>query len=277
MPAPFDPSEPIVALCTFLPDGSLVDPIPLGVDDCWIETKVSPGLTTYIVHAQFVAREGSKFYITGECRKMAEDYITGLKAAIGLSTMVEQQGPNGLTYYIPAPGAVFGTLENPFTSFSQDNCYCTAIEPQDDGGRYYGIDITFVQPIYEGDAAPGTADFVWDGVDIGNMPGTMTSRVDTNFIYYTVKTSYAGDSPTKAEEYLKTLSNDLNLSEIFLSPLPRGAEGNRGVIKSYTATSGTLEWVSRETEFDDTWVQGVTAEPGQAGLIIVEVTLVAVR
>lgn len=269
------PVEPVLSLCTFLKDGDdPEDAVPLGVDDCWIETRVERGRNIYVVHAQFISRNGSPFYIESDTRDAAEKYIKDLKTAIGLTQLVAGSGPQGSIVYCPTQGAIVGTLANPYTDFSEAGCYCTSITPQDSGNRWYGIDITFEQPLFEGGAAIGTADFTFNGTDIGNQPGTLDCRLDYNFAYYTAKTRYVG---TDAESYLASLADALNLSEITLHPLPRGSVGNRGFIKSYTASSADLVWVSESLTLSECWLQNLSGELSEGGILNITAEFVKVR
>lgn len=274
MPVFPDP-DPVDALCTFTIPG---DPDPvvvsLSVDDCWIETRVERGKNTYIVHAQFVSRDGSPFYIEGTARAEAEAYIKDLKDALHLTTLLPGQGPDNTIVYCPALGAVAGTLENPYTEFEEDNCYCTGISTDDSGGRAYGLELTFEQPTFENGGEVGTPDFIFGEVEIGNQPGYIATRVDNNFIYYEVHTRYDNDTDGS---YLPGLADDLALSEIFLTPLPRGSEGHRGSIKSYTTSSDTLSWVSKSATYADCWLLSLTSEKGDGGILEIVATFVKAR
>jgi hypothetical protein len=271
----FPNPDPVDSLCTITLPGD-PDPIVvnLGIDDAWIETRVERGRNIYVVHAQFVSRDGTPFYIEGTARAAAEEYIKTLKTALYMTEMFSDTGPDGSVIYCPGVGAVPGTLENPYTGFEEDDCYCTSITTDDSGGRAYGLDITFEQPTFENGGEAGTADFTFGSVEIGNQPGYVVSRVDNNFTYYEAHTRYNADTDGT---YLSELADDLNLSEIFLHPLPRGAEGNRGIIKSYTTSSDTLTWESKSATYSDCWLQNLVGERGEGGVLNIVATFVKVR
>jgi hypothetical protein len=274
---PFDPSDEIQALCTFTPTGGdPEDAVALGVDDCWVEVQVEPGREIYIVHSQYVSRDGSPFYIEGTARAEAETYLLDIVTALGgFVRMTQISDSNGNPLYVPQDGAVDGTLANPFTSLSVANLFLVSAESQDEGGRSYGIDFRFEKSVpVGGGGTPGTADFTWGSVQIGNQPGTMHTVPDEAFVRTVCTTKYVGSD---AGTYADTLAESLNLSTLSLIVLPRGTSGARGVIKSATATKNTLTWVSRSDSFVDVYPESVSGEIDDNGMLSLTVTFIKER
>jgi hypothetical protein len=237
---PFDPVDPIIALCTFTPDAEAA--VPLGTDDCWVEVAREPGLIRYTVHSQYIGRAGVFNRITGAERALVENYFANLYDLIHVGSVPQMGTIAGIPLFIPRSGHIPGTLVNPFTSLNVSGLYARSLDFTDTGGRQVDFEMQFVKPLPPAGTTIGTADFTWGGNEIGNQPGRWEESVDQNFLRITVQTYYSGANP---ETYVSTLAAALGLDTIYPTAYVRGAPGNRGVIKSYNQAADDLVWVSR--------------------------------
>ena len=269
---PIESTDPIIALCTFTPEGGSA--FSLGTDDCWVESFVEPGKEVIVVHAQHVGRLDSPIEITGVERAPLELLGIQYNSVLKKFPLVEYLRIDSTPVYAAAPDAVKGLLENPFTGLSFDNCYCTDIDVNDTGGRVVLVDITFERPLAPSSGTIDTADFTWDGTNLGNQPGTWDTNVDNSFIRYTAKMAYNGAS---IESYVSTLSEAIGFYPLVLHSVPRGSAGSRGIIKSYNQAAGDLVWISRAITIQDVYPESISASGLETGVLQLELTFIKAR
>lgn len=257
------------ALCTFSPDGA--GPVALGTEDCWIEVIPETGQTSYVVHSNYVDRDGNPFYIEGDTRRRAEEYARILSSDMGngvsLRVFESAIGPLAL----PPPYAVTGTLNNPFTGLSESGLYFISISHTDQGGRYYGMTIRFSKPTLSPSEIPSGDQIVYKDVPLGNIPVQWSESVDTNFLAIQVVSAYEGEDA----KYLSSLADAVGFDPVFKAPVLRGLPGNRGVIKGYHAVPGNLEW--KGTVYENVYLTSLRGRRDAQGLLEITSTFEAPR
>lgn len=269
---PVTPVDPIIALCTFTPTAEAA--VPLGTDDCWVEVAREPGLKRYTVHSQYIGRLGVFDRITGAERAAIENYFANLYDLIHVHEVPRATVIGGVPLYVPRSGHTPGVLLNPFTGLNVSDLYAVGVDFRDAGGRQVDFEVEFVEILPPAGTAIGTADFTWDGNDIGNQPGRWEEQVDANFRRLVVETFYSGPNP---ETYLSTLANALGLDTIFTTPYLRGAPGNRGVVKSYSQADGDLVWVSRAETVTNVYPESLQGRLNDDDVVEITATFVKNR
>ena len=212
--------------------------VQLGTHDAYITTEVGIYATKYTVHCDYINTDDSTpFYIVSPQQRLAaETYLAQLATALNLTEMTviaigRQQVP------VAPAGITPEVLTNEWSSFSADNCYCTAITHEDSGGRYYGFTVEFTRPNVDSSGTGGAA-YSYKNIPLGNIAvGNVETDVSGSFNSYIVTTAYRGeDSAT----YIETVADQIGLGHIFKHDIHRGAQGNRGVVKSYDVIAGDL-------------------------------------
>lgn len=259
-----------VALCTFTTGSSVFN---LGTEDCFVTIRKEVGRTIYTVTAHYVDREGNRFYVDGETRGRAEVYVKELAENLAVRPLVEIDGPDG-PLFVPDSVAEGGTLANPYTELSEDNCYCTNIEHEDDGGRLYGIVFTFEQPDIDPSAVPSDSIVKYKGIELGNLPGFVVENPESNFIRYEVTTSYRGDDEA---QYPNSLAVAIGMLPFVEQEIVRATFGSLGEIKSWNAAAGTLEWPVRSLTVEDLYVRSIAVNRQAPGLLSLNLTFLKGR
>lgn len=236
--------EQILARCFFVPleDGEPgTEAVALGVDDCYIKIDVEESRTVYTVECQYVNRDGSRFYIEGDTRKDAEEYLRKLVDSLGGLTSFSNTTIRGQTVPVPNRSATPGLLYNPFTDSSYAPVYLIQAEHQDSGHRYYGFTLTFAAVNYPFHLYSGASSEDFSIVEITPTPGTavtvingpyeVSSAPGSHFTEHRIRGLFIGPFDIAA------VADDLLLGRLVQAEIPRGTNGNRGVIKSFELTA----------------------------------------
>lgn len=176
----------------------------------------------------------------GATRADAQNYIHGLAASLNPLEFTQITTPSG-SQSMPQSGATKGTLALSATTLSVADVYCTDVQHTDNGNNVVTFILTFKKSLYAVVSNPSTDTRVakYKTVAIGNVPCTITDDTsDPNFRNIIVRAAYVG---TDYATYPSVLADAIGLEPITKIPLPRGDAGNRGVVKSYSATAGALD------------------------------------
>ncbi|MBD3262437.1 MAG: hypothetical protein GF334_12365 [Candidatus Altiarchaeales archaeon] len=261
-----------VSLCTFtLSDEG--DVFNLGTEDCYVSSRYEPGRTIYTVQSYYVNREGNRFYIDGTARGAAEKYVSDLAKSLGARELVSMQGPDG-DMYVPDSEGKSGTLANPYTELSVSGAFCTAVEHDDQGGRYYGVIFTFEKPDYDVSDVPSGAILSYKDIDLGNLPGYIEAIPGPNFVTYTASAPYRGND---IASYPTSLADDVGFLPIHTADIVRGDIGSLGVVKTWNAESGVLRWGNKGFNEPDLYLSDMNVAREGAGLIVITMDFVKGR
>lgn len=251
---------------TFNPTGA--DPaFNLGTGNGFIVIAQNPQFVTYRYFGSYVA----------SARSSAETYAAGLANSLQPRELVLIETPTG-PQYTPHTNAIKGDLVNPVTSATFADVYCTEVSHDDNGSNTYSLAITFKKSLYTPVTTPATDARVakYKTVAIGNLPCTIIEDPsDPNFRVFHVKAQYQGSD---AAIYGNTLADAIGYEPIFKIPMPRGSAGNRGVIKSYSGVSGTLDCDALlASDVTNLYVESIRTSQQDVGLINIDITLVKPR
>lgn len=233
--------------------------VPLSMGDSFI--KVTPGeiSTTYEVSGQFFAVDTDSPFpgITGAMRKTAQEWMESVVSTIGRPTQLQEiDGPLGKRLIVPSQLLVDQSpardLVDPFADKTHSGVYLTGLTSNDNGGRHFTVTWTFTKPSVTGDGTgdgttASTISFL--STAIGNRGGKVVTKIGASSIDITTTSYYVkGAGGVDPLTYIQTLSETLKLNPSAVIDVPRGAAGNRSVIKSYVSgTTGPLEWTGKGT------------------------------